>query len=78
MSKQRKTGIDPGGVLISHGFLCGGDVLAWNIDPGENTTVLCKLVGTLKVLASSTYSKHSTVFNLISTHTYGEDSRVFI
>ena len=27
-------------------------------------TVLCKLVGTLKVLASSTCSKYSTVFNL--------------
>ena len=33
-------------------------------------TVLCKLVGTLKVLASSTCSNYSTVFNLISTHTY--------
>ena len=30
-------------------------------------TVLCKLVGTLKVLASSTCSNYSTVFNLIST-----------
>ena len=27
-SKQRKTGIDPGGVLISHGCWCGGDVLS--------------------------------------------------
>ena len=32
--------------------------------------MLCKLVGTLKVLASSTCSNYSTVFNLISTHTY--------
>ena len=27
-SKQRRTGIDPGGVLISHGCWCGGDVLS--------------------------------------------------
>ena len=27
-SKQRKTGIDPGGVLISHGCWCGGDACA--------------------------------------------------
>ena len=26
--KQRKTGIDPGGVLISHACRCGGDVLS--------------------------------------------------
>ena len=37
-SKQRKTGIDSGGVPISHGCWCGGDVLsvqeAWNMgDP---------------------------------------------
>ena len=43
-SKQRKTGIDPGGVLISHGCWCGGDVLSAYTairvtpkNPGENT-----------------------------------------